>query len=183
MFGTLNACEVNGLGDYLCGDLITLEAYNFLYGQGFAYWSNEKDTVRWDTNPLEVYLNDEIIDNCLNSEGYIYFVVATKDVLPKYTITTACYPKGAGATSGGGTYYEGMTTTISVLSINRSYRFVMWNDGVTDTTREVTFTEDTTYTAIFKLINILADTTQSSGVLADTVEPFEMIADTTKVYG
>ena len=66
--------------------------------------------------------------------------------LASYTLTVKA---GAGGTvSGGGTYYEGDTATLTATPSD-GYSFVKWSDGVTTATRSVVVKGDATYTATF----------------------------------
>ncbi len=66
--------------------------------------------------------------------------------LDSYTITVKA---GTGGTvSGGGTYYEGNTATLTATPSD-GYSFVGWSDGVTTATRNVVVRGDATYTATF----------------------------------
>ncbi|MCR5192616.1 MAG: hypothetical protein K6D59_04860 [Bacteroidales bacterium] len=57
-----------------------------------------------------------------------------------------------GSVLGGGRYPDESYDTIVAVPAN-GYRFVHWNDGVTDSVRSVFLTKDTTFTAYFVPIN------------------------------
>ena len=65
-----------------------------------------------------------------------------------YTITVLSNNDAYGMVSGGGTYEEGSTATISATPY-QGYRFVSWNDGNTDNPRTIIVTHDSTFTARF----------------------------------
>ena len=66
-----------------------------------------------------------------------------------YTITATSADETMGTVTGGGTYEEGATATLTATA-NAGYHFVQWNDGNTDNPRTITVTEDATYTATFE---------------------------------
>lgn len=69
----------------------------------------------------------------------------------KYTITVTANPTAYGIVNGSGEYEDGATVTLSAVP-NIGYRFVNWNDGVTDNPRTVTVTGDAVYVANFATI-------------------------------
>ncbi|MBR2892281.1 MAG: hypothetical protein IKB94_00355 [Clostridia bacterium] len=66
-----------------------------------------------------------------------------------FVVSTAVKPEGSGSVSGGGTYEEGKTVTLTAIP-NDGYVFKQWSDGNTDNPRTVTVTGDVTYTAEFE---------------------------------
>lgn len=66
-----------------------------------------------------------------------------------YTITVKTNNSGLGTVSGGGTYQEGKTATLTATPANCTSAFVQWNDGNTDNPRSFTVTENKTLTAQF----------------------------------
>lgn len=70
-------------------------------------------------------------------------------VTPKYTITVTSNDETMGTVTGGGTYDEGTTITITAIP-NSDYRFVKWQDGVTEPSRSIIVSKDETYTATFE---------------------------------
>ena len=80
--------------------------------------------------------------------------------IPTYTITVNA---GTGGTvSGGGTFENGTTTTITATA-NKGYTFKQWNDGNTNASRSVTVNSNVTYTAEFAPIefNITVECVES----------------------
>ena len=71
----------------------------------------------------------------------------------QYTLTVVSNNNAWGTVTGGGTYDEGTTVTLTATA-NSGYHFVRWQDNNTLVTRTVTVTADATYTATFE-----ADTT------------------------
>ena len=68
---------------------------------------------------------------------------------PKYTITVTSNDATMGTVTGGGTYEEGTTVTIAAIP-NTDYKFVKWQDGVTEASRSIIVSKDETYTATFE---------------------------------
>lgn len=66
----------------------------------------------------------------------------------QYTLTVLSNNDNWGNTTGSGTYAAGSTATIKALPYS-GYRFVQWQDGNTDATRNVTVNADATYIATF----------------------------------
>ena len=66
----------------------------------------------------------------------------------QYTVTVTSNNDAWGMVSGGGTYNEGYTITLSATA-NNGYHFVQWQDGNTDNPRTITVTANATYTATF----------------------------------
>lgn len=67
-----------------------------------------------------------------------------------YTVTVVANTPAMGTVTGGGSYENGSTATLTATA-NSGYRFVNWNDGVTEATRTVVVTADITYTANFEV--------------------------------
>ena len=128
-----------------------------------------------------------------------YMNVVFDFTAPTFTISATAK---TGGTVSGDTGTHTVSTSDQTKQItatpNSGYKFVKWVDSngkeYTDKTLSITFSDSdisahsttVTYTAYFeldKINNILADTSQSSGVLLDLAEPSEMLADSTKVYG
>ncbi len=65
-----------------------------------------------------------------------------------YTITVQSNNESYGSVSGGGTYEEGSTATISATPYE-GYSFVSWNDGDESSPRTIVVTSDSTFVANF----------------------------------
>ena len=65
------------------------------------------------------------------------------------TISTLSNDSSMGSVTGAGTYNKGESVTLIAMA-NDGYRFVSWNDGVTDNPRTVSADEDVTYSATFE---------------------------------
>ncbi|MBR6589547.1 MAG: DNA-binding protein [Bacteroidaceae bacterium] len=66
------------------------------------------------------------------------------------TVSATVNDESMGSVTGTGTFAPGESATL-IATANEGYRFVKWEDGVTDNPRNVTVGEsDVTYTAIFE---------------------------------
>ena len=65
------------------------------------------------------------------------------------SVTTTANDSSMGSVTGAGTYNKGESVTLIAMA-NDGYRFVKWNDGVTDNPRTVSADEDVTYSAVFE---------------------------------
>jgi len=79
--------------------------------------------------------------------------------LPSYTVTLSS--GGNGTVSGGGTYTEGTTITISATP-SANYHFTQWSDGNTSASRQITVYSNISLTAYFD-INTFSITATSAG--------------------
>ena len=70
--------------------------------------------------------------------------------IDQHTISVATNNANYGTVSGGGTFDYNSTKTITATP-NAHYHFVQWNDGVKTASRQITVTEDKTYTATFEI--------------------------------
>ena len=77
-----------------------------------------------------------------------FFTIETIDVDYK-TIIAIANNSEWGSVEGGGYYDNGETATLTAIP-NNGYRFVKWDDEVTDNPRTIVVTQDSTFTAIFE---------------------------------
>ena len=82
-------------------------------------------------------------------------VVGTDFPVTTYTVTAISANETMGAVTGGGTYTDGSTATLTAIA-NDGYDFVRWNDNNTDNPRNVTVVSDTTFTAYFAVSPVYA---------------------------
>lgn len=75
------------------------------------------------------------------------FVSCKKD--KQYTITVNSNNAEWGTVTGGGTFAENATATLTATA-KEGYKFVKWQDGNTTNPRTITVTKDETYTATFE---------------------------------
>ncbi|MCR4812141.1 MAG: leucine-rich repeat protein [Bacteroidales bacterium] len=95
----------------------------------------------WNDNNTE---NPRTITVTSNATYTAYF-----EIIPQYTITVSSANSSMGSTTGGGTYNQGTSVTISATP-NSGYRFVRWQDNNTTNPRTITVTGNATYTAYFE---------------------------------
>lgn len=125
---------VTGGGTYNSGATATLTAVAN-EGYVFSQW-NDGNT----SNPRTITV----------SENKTY--TASFNVVPTietYTVTLSANPSNGGVVTGGGTFDEGSSITISATA-NTGYHFVKWNDNNTNASRTITVTADASYQAIFE---------------------------------
>ena len=123
---------VTSSGNYLQGSVITISATPYP-GYEFLQWTDG------DTNATRnITVTSDSTFTAIFSQIPVY-----------YTITVNSNNSNWGNVTGGGTYLQGTTITLSATA-NTGYRFLQWNDGNTNATRSVIVNADATYTAIFE---------------------------------
>ena len=123
--------EVEGGGRYSEGVDIAIRAMPYA-GYKFSHWS-DGDTA----NPRVVRLTSDTVFTAL-------FTEATR----QYGVTLSSSNLAWGSVIGGGVYYEQQQVTIEAVPAD-GCRFVGWDDGVADSPRTITLTQDTAFTAYF----------------------------------
>jgi len=126
--------NVTGSGNYLYLDTTTLTAIPN-YGYHFVQWN---DGIT--DNPRTVTIErDSSFDAQFAVNGY--------------SITVMSSDTTAGMVMGSGNYNYLDTMTMSATVIAPHYEFVGWSDGVMDNPRSITVTRDSSFTAMFALVN------------------------------
>lgn len=110
-------------------------------GYSFVGWSDGANIYPKGT-PLPTQVATEIKPY---TSDMTFYAVWTNE----YTITVLAQPENRGTVSGGGKYSNGKTVTITATPYS-SYKFVEWDDGVTDNPRNITVTSNATYIAKFR---------------------------------
>ena len=131
--------------DYL--DSVTLTA-TANYGYHFSYWSDGSTE------------NPHCVTATQNMTIYAYFNPN------QYALTVESADGTMGYVSGGGSYDYLSNRTISATPYY-GYHFMQWNDGMSTSSRAVTLTQDTSFTAYFAvnqytLIVVSADETMGT---------------------
>ena len=134
---------IGGIGSYAYGTYCTLTA-TANTGYNFVYW------MTTDGYPVSIdaEFNFYLFENI---ELVAYFEALSGNY---YTITTTANPSNGGTVSGGGTYAEGETCTLTATA-NEGYTFVNWmsvTGAVVSTTATYTFTvtQDADFVAVFE---------------------------------
>ena len=132
---------VSGGGTYNHGASCTLTAtantgYNF---------------VNWTKNGTQVSTNASFSFNVTENATYVaHFEVQAPTT---YTITATANPTAGGTVSGGGTYNQGASCTLTATA-NSGYNFVNWTKNGTQVSTNASFsfnvTENATYVAHFE---------------------------------
>ena len=130
---------------------LTLNVNNPLWGSVVGAGTYEHGTtVDFSAVPAEGCYFVNWSDGDINAGRTI---TLTKDTtitanfaIHQYTITTQATN---GIVTGGGTYNYGTQITLTATA-NEHYHFVRWSDGDINATRQITVTENKTYTAIFE---------------------------------
>ena len=83
---------------------------------------------------------------------------------PRFTITATSNNTSWGTVTGGGSYIQGATATLTA-SPTMGYHFVGWNDGNTQNPRTVTVTADATFTATFAINTYTVSATSGNNTM------------------
>jgi hypothetical protein len=120
-----NGGTVSGGGSYSPGQSCTVHA---TANSGYAF-------INWTENGNEVSTN----------ANYTFTVNNNRDLVanftPTYTISVSASPSSGGTVSGGGTYNDGQSCTVTATA-NSGYAFVNWTEG------NSTVSEDPNYTFV-----------------------------------
>ena len=143
---------------------LTLNVNNPLWGSVVGAGTFEHGTVaEFSAIPAEGCYFVGWSDGDSNAERAI---LLTKDTtitanfaINQYTITTQATN---GSVSGGGSYNYGTQVTLTATA-DEHYHFVRWNDGNTEATRQITVTENKTYSAVFELDKFLVTFRNADG--------------------
>ena len=120
---------VSGAGTYYSGTSCTLTATPNT-GYTFTNWKKGNSVV--STNATYTFTVTE-------SATY----TATFTAIPQYTITVSANPTAGGTVSGGGTFYENTSCTLTAMA-NAHYEFVNWTKNGTQVSTSPTYTFNVT---------------------------------------
>ena len=146
--------SVTGGGTYQEGTQVTLTATPN-DGYRFVQWN---DAVTDAVRTITVTANAD----------YVATFADTNDVLVYHTVTVDVNDATMGTVTGGGSYLEGSTATLTAVP-NAGYRFVSWNDGETANPRTVVVNEDMSFTATFAAVQTYTVTVSSNNPAWGTV--------------
>ena len=127
---------VSGNGTFTYNQQCTLTATpNSHYS--FTNWKKDNNVVSIDA-----------IYTFYVTESASYTANFTQD--PQYTITATANPTNGGSVSGGGTYYQGQTCSLTASPANSNYTFANWTEGgtVVSTQANYTFTVNSNRTLV-----------------------------------
>ncbi len=85
------------------------------------------------------------------------FLAIVNNPQPQQYVTITAQPNNPfwGHVSGGGTYLPGDSIVLSAEAADESYLFLGWDDGVSEATRIMVTTSDTTVTALFEPVDAI----------------------------
>lgn len=98
---------------------------------------------------IPVYVPCESLSAYQSAYGWSLFSNIQCNHQQTYIITATSANPTMGNVTGGGTYNEGATATLTATA-NSGYHFTQWQDGNTQNPRTITVTGDATYTAYFE---------------------------------
>ena len=135
----------SGGGTVYYGSTVQLQAYANT-GYRFVGWSDGVIT------PIRsIYVTTDIT------------LTALFEAIPQYTVSVGSNNSDMGIVTGGGSYYEDGMATISATPA-LGHRFAGWNDGVIDNPRIVSVHRDTTFTALFEIIEYVIAAQTANGL-------------------
>ena len=116
----------------------------------------------------EVSFTDRKSTTTFSASERIVLRIKTKEAPAPttYTITATSSNTTMGTVSGGGTYEEGKTVTLTATP-KLGYRFVNWSDGSTANPYNFKATKDVTLTANFEKIPVKSDVLKADDVKAN----------------
>lgn len=120
----------------------------------FDYWTNNQNSSRIETATASV-------NPTVATTYTAHFAEAAHSYTITVSVASGC--ESMGTVSGGGADLEANSETTIRATANLGYRFVSWNDGVTDAVRVVTVTNDRTYTATFAELPLKTTTIAQDG--------------------
>ena len=142
-------------------------------------WIDQDFPGIWDEVeiPLSAYAG-HVITLCFDYEGtnaHKWFIddVRVEEVeVTQYTITASASPSSGGTVTGGGTYNEGASVTLTATP-NTGYNFVNWTKNGTQVSTNATYTftatSDGTYVANFQMTGTQLTVYPSATVINNTI--------------
>ena len=129
---------------YVLNAYIAPHYYEIIYdtiNEGESHWTVRGNILSSDTVHYNYYSTILGCDSV--QEWHIHVKPA-----PRYTISVAANSSKYGSVEGAGIYKRDTTITLTAIP-NKGYQFNEWSDGNTDNPRQITVTQDSTFTAIF----------------------------------
>ncbi|MCR5191764.1 MAG: leucine-rich repeat protein [Bacteroidales bacterium] len=147
-----------GLTSVILGDNIDSIEYNAFFlcnnlNTVYCYADTPPVFYGYSTSSTFGYCDhvvNKLIVRCSSVSSYSAWASYFNQItcVPFYTLTVLTNNIAYGYASGGGSYAQNATATLSATA-NNGYHFVRWTDGNTSNPRNVTVTSDMTYTAVF----------------------------------
>ena len=106
------------------------------------------------TIPLYVPAGSKLL--YVGAKGWQKFVQMKELAATTYTVTVKVNDASMGSVTGGGVYQQNVPVTL-VAEAKQGYKFVRWDDGITNPVRSFMVTQDITLTAIFAKNNNVAN--------------------------
>ena len=148
------------------------------YGDGYGYIHQATLYVGGITaqgckryNPEKSYIDGRwsgYLVPQLNINEYYDFLFPIIKVLDTFDIIGMSHDETQGRVEGSGQYVKYSTVTLTAIP-NEGYKFVMWNDSVTDNPRVFYAEQDTAFTAYFAPAEQYVVSVESSDLLQGTV--------------
>ena len=149
---TVNSLATNGVSTIsFTVDLCTVTGLNTNGNFYIGFLIDEPDQVaESDETDNNFYLSNPVTINCITN----------------YTITTSANPSGAGTVTGGGTYSDGSTATLTATP-NTGWAFDSWKENGTTVSTNATYTfvvnADRTLEAVFTQVYTITTNINPSG--------------------
>ena len=137
---TMQGCD----SVYVLNAYIAPHYYEIIYdtiNEGESHWTVRGNILSSDTVHYNYYSTILGCDSV--QEWHIHVKPA-----PRYTISVAANSSKYGSVEGAGIYKRDTTITLTAIP-NKGYQFNEWSDGNTDNPRQITVTQDSTFTVIF----------------------------------
>lgn len=128
-----------GSGEYIAGSQVQLTATPNS-GYSFVGWYRDSEMIS-TSNPYNY-----------TTRGQADTVQAVFELIPIPEFTITVIPSMGGSVSGGGTYEEGQSVTLSAMP-QSGWTFVKWSNEATDNPYSFTASENLTISAIFEEVN------------------------------
>ena len=142
--------NVIGSGRYKYGDTVEIEAIP-TDGYNFIMWN---DGIK--DNPRKIFITQDTV------------VIAEFDEI-HFVVNARAEDDSMGTVIGGGEYSTGSIVEVAAVA-KSGYKFLMWNDGITENPRKMIITQDTTIVAMFEPIDkFFKVSVQSSDLSMGTV--------------
>ena len=129
-----NGGTVSGAGTYYSGTSCTLTATP---NTGYTFTNWKKGNTVVSTNATYTF---EVTETAT--------YMATFTAIPQYTITVSASPTNGGTVTGGGTFYEGTSCTLTATA-NTGYTFTSWTKNGTQVSTNPTYTFTVTASGTF----------------------------------